>query len=631
MRRDIVATGQHDHLAVAFDTFHDGRNGYFFLVTAAGGTFDALMNNERVFNGDWNGVWDFRHGRFDGGWTIEMKIPFKSLRYGPGRDQTWGLQFRRLIRHRNETTLLTGMPAAFGVRAIMQMSRAARLIGLQVPPPGNNLEIKPYAITDLRTDRQASPHISNDVGADAGGDVKYGVTNGLTLDLTYNTDFAQVEDDEAQVNLTRFNLFFPEKREFFLEGQGVYGFGGAGAFNPGRVQATSVTPIMFFSRRIGLNEGREVPIIGGARLTGRAGRYSLGLLNIQTGDEPLARAQSTNFSVVRLRRDILRRSNVGALLTHRTRGLSGGGSNTLAGVDALFTFFEFLNINSFMAKTDTPGSRGNDLSYQVNANYGADRYGLELEHLTAQPNFNPEMGFLRRRDFCRNYALGRFSPRPSRARVIRKYTYQAGFEHITDNDGTLESRESQGTFQIDLQSGDSITAEYSRNFELVEQPFTISEDAFVPVGAYEFQNLRTAYSLGQQHRISGTAAFETGSFYGGDKQTASFSGRAEITIPFAVEPTVSLNWIELPLTKLVTTLVSTRTTYAFTPRMFVSALVQYSSATTSLSANLRFRWEYLPGSELFVVYTEGRDTFPVPRIDLETRGFVVKINRLFRF
>ena len=632
MRRDIVITGQHDHFAVALDTFQDRRNSYFLLVTPAGATFDALITDERTINKDWNTVWDSKVGRFAGGWTVEMAIPFKSLRYRPGRDQTWGIQLRRTIRHNNELSYLTPMPAAWGVSGIMHASQSATLTGLQVPPPGNNLELKPFAIADLRTDRLSSPPVANELGADAGLDVKYGITKGLTLDLTYRTDFAQVEEDEAQVNLTRFSLFFPEKREFFLEGQGIFAFGGAGSFSQSQ-SATSLTPTLFFSRSIGLSQGRKVPIIGGARLTGKAGPYSIGLVHIRTDEEPTVAALQTGFSVARLRRDVFGRSNIGIIATHRSSALAAQGANTVLGADGLFTFHQFLNISTYIAKSQTPGLHSKDVSYRAQMEYTGDRYGFEVERLMVGDNFNPEMGFLRRKDFRRNYALARFSPRPKRSNVIRKYTYEGSIEYITNNQNRLESRAQQGSFRVDLQNGDQVTAQYVRNYDLVERAFTVSESdgLSIPFGAYDFRNVKGSYALGQQHRLAGTATLEVGSFYGGDKKTASFNGRAEVTLPLTIEPNISLNWLNLPQGRFLTTLIGTRTTYTMTPRMFVSALVQYASTTTSLTANVRFRWEYRPGSELFVVYTEGRDTFPVRRIDLENRGLVVKINRLLRF
>jgi hypothetical protein len=629
MRRDIVATGGQDHFAVGLDTFRDRRNAVFFLVTPVGGTFDALTTDEVGLNKDWNAVWNWRAGKFDGGWVTEMVIPFRSLRYRAGRDQTWGVQFRRTIRHKGEYTYLTATPQAFGNNALIRSSSFPALEGLQTPPPGHNIEVKPYAISDLRTDRLARPAFSNDPGADVGVDAKYGVTKGLTLDLTYNTDFAQVEEDEAQVNLSRFGLFFPEKREFFLENQGIFAFGGA--TNTGR-QSASLTPSMFFSRRIGLAGGREVPIVGGARLSGRAGRYTVGLLDIRSDDAPSFGALATNFSVVRVKRDILRRSNIGALVTHRSNAIAGNGANAVYGIDGQYAR-QFLSINAYLAKSQTPGLNGRDLSYRTQLDYNADRYGLELERLVVDDNFNPEVGFMRREDFRRNFAKVRFSPRPKQVRLIRKYTYEGSFEYDTDNQNKLESRYFRGLFKLELQSGDSISVEQQRTLERIDIPFPISESdrLSVPVGTYEFDNTVAQYTLGAQHRLAGTATYEAGSFYGGHKQTAGLTGRLEVTVPFAIEPTVSFNWLDLPEGRILAKLMSTRFTYTMTPRMYLSALLQYSSTTTSLTSSVRFRWEYIPGSELFVVYQEGRDTFPVRRTDLENRGFIVKVNRLFRF
>jgi hypothetical protein len=624
MRRDV--SNQGEYFSINLDTFLDRRNSYLFYINPMGGMSDVLTTDERNRNDSWNGVWDSKASQFEGGWGGEMMIPFKTLRYRPGRDQVWGVTLRRRIRdNADEHSFLPRMPRAWGPTANLKMSAAATLTGLQAPPPSVNLEIKPYAITTMRTDREASPPSSNDADGDIGFDVKYGITKSLTLDVTYNTDFAQVEDDQAQVNLTRFSLFFPEKREFFLEGQGLFTFGSGAGSN------TSVVPVMFFSRRIGLHQGRPIPIVAGTRMMGQAGRYSLGALSITTDDDGRVGVDQTTFNVVRIKRDILRRSTIGALVTHRSNGLNSSRSAELYGVDALFTFYESLNLSGYLAKTHTPETEGDDLSYRAQLDYAGDRYGLQVERLTVDDNFNPEVGFLRREDFRRTYAQARFSPRPERAEIVRKYNYEGSVDYITDNENTLESRIVQGTFRIDFQSSNQLTAEFERSYELIERAFSIADDVDVPSGGYEFNTFRTSYLVGQQHRVSGTAAFERGGFYGGDKSTASFRGRVKFGTRLALEPTISVDWIDLPTESLVTKVVSTRATYNFSPRMFVGALVQYNSSTTSFSTNLRFRWEYQPGNDLFVVYTEGRDTFPPGRTALENRGFAVKLTRLFRF
>ena len=299
MRRDSNNIFQNDHVAFLIDPFYDRRNGIEFAINPLGGRWDGQISNESAFSADWNPIWDVKVGRFDGGWTVETAIPFKSLRYRPGRAQIWGFNARRTNRTKNETSFLTRIPRAMGQTGLFRASLAATMVGLEVPQGSRNIEVKPYAVSSVQTDQTSVPRVRNDPSADIGVDVRYGLTQNLSADFTYNTDFAQVEADEQQVNLTRFSLFFPEKREFFLENQGVFGFGGQGA------NASGDTPVMFYSRRIGFDQGLAIPIEAGGRMTGRAGRYSMGMLNITSNDDRQVGLGRTNFSVARLRRDIL--------------------------------------------------------------------------------------------------------------------------------------------------------------------------------------------------------------------------------------------------------------------------------------------------------------------------------------
>lgn len=639
MRRDSPNLRQNDNFAVELDTFHDRRNGYLFYVTPLGALFDGMTTDERQNNSDWNTVWQAKAGRFAGGWVAEIAIPFKSLRYRPGIDQEWGINLRRVIRRRNEWVYITPIEQAWGQTAIFRVSAAATLTGIQVPPAGKNLEIKPYAISRVTTDLLARTPVRNDFSPDAGVDVKYGVTKGLTADLTYNTDFAQVEEDEAQVNLTRFSLFFPEKREFFLEGSGTFNFGtnapnngGApGAPGGGPQQGGGDVPTLFYSRRVGLSDGRPVPVIGGGRLTGKVGQWSVGAIDIVSDDDEEAGAVRTNVSVLRARRDLLRRSSIGGIFTGRSQSTSARGGNYVWGADANFAFFQNLYLGGYLAQSKTDRLDGDDLSYRGQFAYAADRYGLTLEHMAVEDNFNPEVGFMRRENFRKTSGTARFSPRPRRRRLVRKSYYETTFDYFTNTRNVLETRTASAAYRVELQNSDLLSISYADNHESLSVPFQVAEGVRIPVGTYDFGNLVAAYNPGQQHRVSGSASFETGSFYTGDKRTASFRGRVNLTPQLAVEPNISLNWIDLPQAAFTNKVIGTRTLFTMTPRMFVSALVQYTSATTSLSANVRFRWEYQPGSELFVVYTEGRDTFPSRGVPLETRGLVVKINRLFRF
>jgi len=631
MRRDGTGIINNDNFGVTLDTFHDRRNAFMFYTNPLGGMTDLQITNETSANRDWNTVWTVRTGRFAGGWTVEMQIPFKSLRYRPGPSQVWGIQFRRGIRRRNEWTFLTAVPAVDGSAGWNRISMFATLVGLEVPPGSKNLEIKPYAISGVTTDRTVSPSVLNDVSGDAGLDVKYGITQNLTLDLTYNTDFAQVEVDEQQINLTRFNLFFPEKREFFLEGRGLFEFGrgsrgGSGGGN---------TPELFFSRQIGLNRGRVIPIVAGGRLTGKIGRTSLGALNIETDEETVSGTPKTNFTVLRFRQDLLQRSSVGVLFTGRSRStIAPGASSEAIGVDAAFSFYENVNFNGYYARVDARGLTGKRDSYQARFDYGADRYGAQIDYLVVGDDFRPDVGFVRRDDMRRSFVQGRFSPRLRASRLVRRFVWDASLEYIGNLSGQLETRTQSASFDTEFQSSDRLSIDAGRSYELLVQPFRVDRRATVPAGDYSFDRISASYLFGQQRRLSGSVAVSFGGFYDGEQTSVAFNqGRLEITPQLSLEPSISVNRVELPTGSFTAQLYRSRVTYAFNTRMFLAGLLQYNSSTSTLSANLRLRWEYIPGSELFLVYTEDQNAnVAAGRFsDLLNRAFVVKVNRLLRF
>ena len=634
LRRDTSGLRQNDHFGVMFDTFYDRRSGFMFYTNPLGARADYSVIDEGMSNTDWNPVWDVRAGRFEGGWVVEMAIPFKSLRYTSGPDRVWGLQLRRSIRRKNEWAYLTPVPVSLaGPQALNRISSAGTLVGLDLPEASRNIELKPYTIGGLTTDLLQTPAIVNDADGRAGFDMKYGVTANLTADVTVNTDFAQVEVDEQQVNLTRFNLFFPEKRDFFLEGRGLFDFGRGGqSFGGGAgFGAPSDTPYLFYSRRIGLNAGREIPLDVGARLTGKAGKYGIGLMSIRTGDEDVSGTPPTTFTVLRIKRDVLRRSAIGVMFTDRSVGASGGGANRAYGVDAALSFFENVRTSAYAARTETPGRAGDATSVQGKVDYLGDRYGAEFEHLRVGPDFNPEVGFLRRRDFRKSSATLRFSPRPRSMPAIRKFTWQARMDYFENSAGVVESREQNARFQIEFETSDQFAVEASRMFEQLQEPFAVGRDLVVAPGAYAFADLRVSYQLGEQRRVSGTLSVSRGQFYGGTIAAVGYSrGRVVASTRLSFEPSLTINRLNLPVGRLTQTLLRTRADYAFTSRMFASALVQYNSNDRTFSSNLRFRWEYQPGSELFVVWTDERDTEPHGP-SLRNRAFVVKITRLFRF
>ena len=643
MQRDSFQLLNNETFSVAFDTFYDRRNGVVFMVNPIGGFFDYQITDEGRPNGDWNPIWDVTTGRFDGGWTVEMEIPFKSLRFRPGESQVWGLQLGRSIRWKNEQAYLTPVAISAGP-GMFRLSAAGTLTGVEVPSGNLVFEIKPYAIGSLATDVNAVPRISNEGDGDFGLDVKYGVTQNLTADFTYNTDFAQVEVDEQQVNLTRFSLFFPEKREFFLEGRGIFDFGQGVSFVSGRGPGGEGgrpggggffgggdVPTVFFSRRIGLEDGQTVPILGGGRLTGKAGDFSIGALNIQTDDALGVDAVATNFTVLRVKRDILRRSRIGGIFTGRSVSTKGPGSNEVYGLDAAFSFYDNVNFNGYYARSQTPGLVGDEVSYQAAFTYNGDLYAFQVDHLLVGDNFNPEIGFLRRNDFRRTFTTAQYSPRPA-LRAVRQFTFGGSLDYIENGAGQVETRLAQARFRTEFENSDRLSLDVQQSHELLEQPFRIASDVTIPIGAYDFRDVFASYSLGQQRRLSGTLSLQRGEFFGGDITAVGYRrGRIEVTPQLSFEPSISINRIDLPEGRFTATLVTSRVTYTLTPRMFFGGLLQYNSSSDSLSTNLRLRWEYQPGSELFVVYNDQRDTELRGTPMLENRALVVKFTRLFRF
>ena len=611
MRRDGNQLRQNDTFGVMFDTYYDRRNGVAFYTNPLGALAEFAMTNEGNPNPDWNPVWDVRTGRFDGGWTVEMRIPFKSLRYRPGSEQVWGLQMRRAIRRKNEWSYLTLIPLSVsgtrGTTGVLRVSRFGTLVGLEAPRASRVVDVKPYGISGLETDLTTDPQVRNHLDADAGLDLKIGITDNLTADFTYNTDFAQVEVDEQQVNLTRFSLFFPEKREFFLEGRGIFGFAttgvggggrgggrGRGGFGGGGVTA----PTLFFSRRIGLQSGEPVPILGGGRVTGKVGSFDVGALSVQTDDFQSAGAESTNFTVLRLRRDILRRSSIGVLFENRSESTVAPGSNQAYGVDATFSFFDNVNFLSYYAKTETEGLTGTDESYRGRFSYDGDLWGLGVDHLLMGEDFNPELGFVQRKGFRQTFLSGRYSPRPTSIESIRQVTLEARLDYLENAEaGFVETRERQGNFRIEFDNSDSFSADLTDTYENLVDPFPIASGVTIPVGRYTFRDVQLRYSFGPQRPYSGNLSVQRGSFFGGDRTSVGFQrARIEVLPQLSIEPSVSFNWVDLAQGDFTQHVASTRVSYSFSPRMFLSGLVQYSTNSNTFSTNLRLRWEYAPGT-----------------------------------
>lgn len=320
------------------------------------------------------------------------------------------------------------------------------------------------------------------------------------------------------------------------------------------------------------------------------------------------------------------------MFTRRSVALSGVGSNEAYGLDGRFSFFENVTVDTYWAQTKTDGLVGDDTSYRAQLTYDGDRYGLIAHRLVVGKHFKPEVGFLFRSDIAKYFTQPRFSPRTVSIESVRKLSWVGQVDYFENGAGRVVTREIQGEFIAEFENSDMLNVAYLDSYELLDEPFQIASGVTIPVGDYRFGTWTASYTLGRQHPVSGTAFVEQGSFWGGDKTAVGYrQGRLNITSQLAVEPTLSLNRVSLPFGSFTTNLGGSRVTYTATPLMFVSALVQYNSRDNAVDTNLRLRWEYRPGSELFVVYNETRDTDRSGFPGLETRAFIVKVNRLFRF
>ena len=619
-----------DSMTLVLDTFHDRRNGVLFQTNPLGAQREQAIADGQYIE-SWNTVWDVKSVRIEGGWSTEMMIPFKSLRFRDSGPQIWGINFRRVIRWKNEYAGVTPMPAAFGGSGLGQMQTAATLVGLTIPSRTHNLELKPYAVASSTTDLTASVPFRNDGTGDVGIDAKYGLSRGLTADVTVNTDFAQIEEDLQQVNLTRFNLLFPEKRDFFLEGQGIFSFGGRSLAGRASGGDTDDVPIMFFSRQIGLAKGRTVPVLAGGRVTGKAGKYDIAALNIETAKSASVGVDATNFTAVRVRRDILKRSNIGVIATARAPGITQRDASMLIGADASFRLSPNNTVLGYYARTDIAGQSSQAASYRARYEYAGDRYGIVAEHLLVDPDFAPEVGYTRREDFRRETGTVRFSPRLKRSKTMRKLTAQSTFTYDTNAAvSEVQNRSVDSSFGIEFHSGDTATVEYIGEYELLPTAFRIAPRVTVPQGGYDNKTLSAVYSLANNRALAGRVSAATAAFYDGHRYDASYSGRIAFLPQLASEPSISLSWVRLPYGDFDARLVANRITYTPTTRLFVSSLIQYNVDAKSLSSSVRLRWEYRPGSELFLVYSDGRDTSR-PGPALLNRTLAVKGTRLLRF
>ena len=611
---------EEDQFGVILDTFDDNRNGFLFNTNPQGAKSDAQSGGDGTsYNRDWDTIWHVQSKITEAGWQVEIAIPFKSLRFNQSENYSWGINFSRRIRRKNESTHWSPIPRPFGMSRI---SQAGRLEGMDGLRQGRNLQIKPYLsapVTRLEGD-------DVDFKPEAGLDVKYGVSSQLTLDLTLNTDFAQVEADNQQINLTRFSLFFPEKREFFLENASIFQFGRQGARRRvgGRSRLDSDV-IAFFSRRIGIStDGRLIPVLGGARLTGRAGPYSLGMFSMQTDE--LEEIPSTNFSVIRVSRDVFQRSVVGGIFVNKHEG--SGQYNRTYGIDGNFSFLNHLDLTTFVLKTETPGLGNQDVAGNITVAWTDQRMELEGQYLEIGENFNPEVGFVPRVGMKKGRGRVTWTPRPGESIPwIREFRILNWVDYVTDTSGNLETRQMETRLGMDFQNGSRFSVGRDFRFERLTEPFFIRPDQAILPGDYDFAEYSALLIVDRSRMFSGEARLATGDFWDGRRDSYRSLFAFRYGYRFGLEWTWTHDDIALPSGDFSTDLATTNIQYSFNTRMFLNALIQYNSDFKEISSNIRFNWIHKPLSDLFLIYNERRSTSG----EVIERALIAKLTYAFNF
>ena len=587
-----------DSFRVIIDGMLDRQNGFIFGTNPVGMEYDAQVIKEASngafgFNINWNASWSVKAKISEIGWSAEMRIPFKSLRYGKGENQTWGINFQRNIRRNNEVVYWAPLSRQYNLNRV---SEAGSVEGI-TPSLTKNLKITPYGL--FRAGRGGELD-GTETDTEFGVDVKYSITPSLTLDLTYNTDFAQVEADEQQVNLDRFNLYFPEKRPFFLENAGQFTVG-----NSGEAQ-------LFFTRRIGIAEdGDVIPINGGARVSGKVGEHTnVGFLYMSSeAVEDIAPENA--FTVARINQEIGERSSLGAIFVER----NGDGSynlpesadkNRTYGIDGRLALGEYTQINAWLSKTDTPGLDGDDFAYSIKANYDSAEWSHGIEYTEVQANFNPEVGFLSRADYHKFSINSLMRIRPQDMWGLLEIRPHYSYRRYWDFNDFVETGFLHMDVHWEWKNGYEFHSGYNVFRDGIKERFDIIDDVWVEPGSYYGTEVGLYFTTDESQDLSFGMHTTFGDKFGGDRFLASPHVNYRIGDKFSTSLSVNYNHYDLPVEggKFSVTLSRLRLSYSFTPKVLLQLLMQYNDDSETLSTNLRFSWLRTANTGLYLVYNE---------------------------
>ena len=619
MRRDSPQLLEEDNFQVILDTFRDSRSGYMFVTNPLGAKLEQQVFEEGSgnlrgaaanVNRDWNGVWDAAARRTQDGWDAEIVIPMVTVRSPDADIQTWGINFMRTIRRKNEQVYWAPIPKPYG---LTRVSQAGTVTGMTDVTRGLDLRLKPFLIAGGRRDRLGRSLSSSGL-REVGLDAKYGLTSNLTLDVTVNTDFAQAEVDEQQINLTRFPVFFPEKRDFFLENSGQFTIGN---------QDNQRVADLFFSRRIGLSDtGQLVPMLGGARMTGKVGTHNIAVMQLQTG-EAYGRP-GENFVVARYSNDIGQRSRIGGLVVNK-EAIGDARFNRTFAADTLIQPTSSFSLHSFIARTATPGVTDNQQAFHTRATFQNSRWNTYGEFSDIDDHFNAEAGFVPRTGIKMTRMHIERNPRPGGLIRVMEPMFQV--QYITDQQNRLVTRRMHHMVGTRFQNGAYLNVVLNRWLDVLDLPFQVQRGVTIPAGEYRFYDWNFTFNSNPSRRFYERFRYSPQTFYGGTRHEVDAALGWRASSRASTEVSWLRNDVDLPWGAFVLNLGILRVDYTLSPRMTIRSLSQYNSSTRQFSTSIRYNFIYKPGSDLYVVYDGLQGNLP-GRPDLRNQQLVLKLTYL---
>lgn len=597
MARDF-SWGSDDNIEIMMSTFNDNRNGYLFVTNPNGALADVWVGDEgQDFNKSWNGVWDVAVDRNEEGWFVEMVIPFSTVKFKKDSSQIWGINFERNIRRKKEQVLWQGWSRLYELEKI---SQGGKLSGINNIKQGSKIELLPYALGGFEITKEETETTSN-----IGGEVNFDITPTLKLNFTVNTDFAQVESDRKQINLSRFSVYYPEKRQFFLEGKNNYDM------NVGDNE-------IFYSRRIGIENQTEIPIIGGMRFYGKLNKTNVGVMSIQTYAKDSI--PTTNYSVIRVKQDIFKQSSIGIIATSK---YSDKGYNRVYGSDFTYSTSEvFGNKNlivgaSFAAsETKVFGSDENEnqdnLTYDVFLSYPNDVIEVDMGYTTVQQEFNPEIGFARRKNYQMAYTELQFNPRFKKLPFFRNMIFKPIDLNYYINEKTKETETifyEWRPFGFVTRSGEFFEFNVQHVFDKPSEDFELIDDIYIPAGSYWDNRYEVQFSTFRGRKVSAEASINIGDFYTGSRQELEFSTYLNVNKHLNLGLDWERNYLQLPEQSLTTDELGGRIDYAFNPKLQTSVFAQWNNEDDKILVNYRINWIPKIGSYFYFVVNQEYDTY----------------------